>query len=315
MTPLSNRCAAALIWLPIFFSLCLAQEDPLAAKGRGLRAAPGEALAAARHDTAANAGESGGKARIMVIIEENNVRTAGPGNQTAETTIFRFLKDPYGFELIDPKVAASIRASRQKMAALAAGDSAAAAIAREAGADALITGTAISSEMTRGRRDPGGMTSVRAEVTLKALNCKSGSVIGGSSVHAFKVHINPATAGNQAIAQASRKAIENLVDPVIKGLQIPQNGDVTLNVVVKGVTTVRQRNDIVLSLEALCGLKAVRERFWDVRAKALTMDIDFTGNAPGFCILVEGYKMKSGGGSLSVSGVNGNSVTLIARAM
>jgi hypothetical protein len=159
------------------------------------------------------------------------------------------------------------------------------------------------------------MVSVQADVVLKAINCATGSLIGASQAHAAKVHVNPATAGNQAIGQASRKAIEKLLDAVIKEWQNGQNNGIVLSVVVSGVPTMRLKNDIVLSLQALSGVTAVRERSWDGKSRELTVDVNYKGNANGFCTRIDGRKMKSGTGSLSVSGISGNAVTLTARAM
>jgi hypothetical protein len=157
--------------------------------------------------------------------------------------------------------------------------------------------------------------SVQADVTLKALNCHSGSIMGTSQGHAAKVHLNPNTAGNQAIAQASQKAIEKLLDAIIKDWQNVQNNGALLNITVSGVTSFRLKNDIVLSLQALSGVTAVRERNWDGQSKALTVDVQYKGNANGFCTRIDGYKMKSGSGSVSVSSVNGNAISLIVQAM
>jgi hypothetical protein len=259
--------------------------------------------------------ESMNKPRTMVVVDENNVGTDEPSNQTAENTILQFLKDPYEFDLIDPKVSAAIRASDQKMAALAGDNAAAAGIGAQSGAEVIITGTAVSREAKNMSQNLGGMVSVQADVTLKALNCSTGAIIGSSQAHAAKVHISPNTAGNQAIAQASQKAIEKLLDAVIKDWQNQQNNGTTLSISVSGVSTFRLKNDVILSLQSVSNVSAVHERNWDNQGKVLTVDVQYKGNANGFCTRLDGYKMKSGGGSISVSGVNGPKISLIIRAM
>jgi hypothetical protein len=259
--------------------------------------------------------ESMDKPRTMVVVAENNVGSDEPTNETAEATILQFLKDPYQFDLVDPKTAAAIRSSRQKMAALAGDNTAAAAIGAQSGAEVLITGTAISREAKNLSQNLGGMVSVQADVTLKALNCATGSIMGTSQAHAAKVHLSPNTAGNQAIAQASQKAIEKLLDAIIKEWQNVQNNGVTLNITVSNVATFRLKNDIVLSLQGVSGVAAVRERNWDGQSKALTVDVQYKGNANGFCTRIDGYKLKSGSGSVSVSSVNGNAILLVIQAM
>jgi len=259
--------------------------------------------------------ESMNKPRTMVVIDENNVGADEPSNQTAETTILQFLKDPYQFDLVDSKAAAEVRASEQKMAALAGDNAAAATIGLHSGAEVLITGSAISREAKNMSQNLGGMISVQADVTLKALNCATGTIIGSSQAHGAKVHINPNTAGNLAIAQASQKAVEKLLDAIIKDWQNQQNNGTGLSITVSGVSSFRLKNDVMLSLQGITNISAVRERSWDMQSKLLTVDVQYKGNANGFCTRIDGYKMKSGAGSLSVSGVNGPKISIIIRAM
>ncbi len=259
--------------------------------------------------------ESMDKPRTMVVVSENNVGSEEPTNETAEATILQYLKDPYQFELIDPKTAAALRSSKQKMAALAGDNAAAAAIGAQSGAEVLITGTAVSREARNMSQNLGGMVSVQADVTLKALNCATGNVLGTSQAHGAKVHLNPVTAGNQAIAQASQKAMEKLLDAIIKEWQNVQNNGAVLTITVSGVKSFRLKNDIVLSLQAVSGVTAVRERNWDGQSKAFAVDVQYKGNANGFCTRIDGYKLKSGSGSISITSVNGNAIVLALEAM
>ena len=259
--------------------------------------------------------ESMNKPRTMVVIDENNVGSDEPTNQTAENTLLQFLKDPYQFDLVDPKTAQAVRASDQKMATFAGDNVAAAAIGLQNGAEVLITGSAISREAKNMSQNLGGMVSVQADVTLKALNCATGAIIGSSQAHGAKVHINPNTAGNLAIAQASQKAIEKLLDAIIKDWQNQQNNGAVISISITGVSSFRLKSDVLLSLQGVLNVCAVRERNWDMQSKMLVVDVQYKGNVNGFCTKIDGYKMKSGAGSISVSGVNGQKVSLAVRAM
>jgi hypothetical protein len=115
--------------------------------------------------------ESMNKPRTMVLIDENNIGTAEPNNSAAETAILQFLKDPYEFELIDPKASAAIRSSQEKMAELAGDAAAAAHIGSQNGAEVIITGSAVSREAKGVNQNLGGMVSAQADVTLRAINC------------------------------------------------------------------------------------------------------------------------------------------------
>jgi hypothetical protein len=259
--------------------------------------------------------ESMNKPRVMVLIDEDNIGTSEPANQSAETAVLGFLKDPYDFNLVDRSVTLSIKSSKQKMAELSGALTAAAAIGLQNGAEVLVTGTAVSRIAEGISQNLGGMVSAQADVTLKAINCATGRIIGSSSEHAAKVHISPQTAGNQAIARAAEKAAGKLLDMIIKDWQGQINNGLPITVTVNAVKAFRQKNDVINTLTGMAGVSTVRERSWDATSAQLLIEVVYKGNTGGFCTKVDGFKMNSGGGSLTVSGVSGNNVTLIARAM
>jgi hypothetical protein len=259
--------------------------------------------------------ESMNKPRTMVVIDENNVGTAEPTNSAAETAILQFLKDPYEFELIDPKASTSIRTSQEKMAGIAGDVAAAAQLGTQNGAEVIITGSAVSREAKAMNQNLGGMVSVQADVTLRAINCTTGSIIGTAQSHAAMVHISANTAGTQAITKASQKAIKDLLDRIIKEWQNQQNNGMSLSLTISGVTTFRLKNDLIQTLTWVPNVSAVHERNWDMQSKLLMVDIQYKGNANGFCTRIDGFKLKSGAGSIAVSGINGLRVTLQVQAM
>jgi hypothetical protein len=254
------------------------------------------------------------KPRVMVIIDETNVGSKSPSNQAAEITILNFLKDPYGFDLIDQSVALSIKSSKQQMAELNGDLKAAAAIGNQYGAEVLITGSALSSKAEGISQNLGGMVSVQADITLKAINCTNGRIIGSAGEHAAKVHISPQTAGTQAISKAAEKAIGSLLDAIIKEWQGQVNNGLPISVTINKVTIFRQKKAIIATLNTLSGITTVRERSWNSTSAELILDIVYKGTTDGFCTKIDGYKLRSGGGFFSVTGVNGNDVTLTTQA-
>jgi hypothetical protein len=257
--------------------------------------------------------ESMDKPRVMVIIEEDNNGTNQPTNQAAEGAVLKFLKDPYNFDLIDKSISLSIRNSRQKMAELAGDASAAAAIGLQNGAEVLITGNAISRIADGISQNLGGMVSAQADVTLRAINCTNGRIIGSESDHVAKVHISPQTAGTQAIGKAAEKAMGKLLDAIIKDWQNQLNNGSTISVTINQVKTFRQKNDAINALSGMPGVGSVRERSWDATSAQLQLDVVYKGNTSGFCSKVDGRKMNDAGGTLAVTGVNGQNVTLGAQ--
>ncbi len=258
--------------------------------------------------------ESMDKPRVMVIINENNIGSEEPSNQSAENSVLKFLKDPYEFELVDANVAAGTRSSKEKMAELAGDVKAAIALGQQYGAEVLITGNAVSRKAEEISKNLGGMISVQADVTLKAINCTTGRIIGSASDHAAKVHVSPVTAGNQAIEKAASKTAGKLLDAIIKDWQGQLNNGTPINVTVNGVSVFKLKNAVINSIKGLAGVSAVRERTWNGQSSILIIDVQYKGNTDGFCSKVDGFKFKGGEGSLSVTAVNGQDVTLAASA-
>jgi len=259
--------------------------------------------------------ESMNKPRTMVIIEEINMGKPVQGSSAAETYILKFLKDPYQFELIDPKVSESIRASQEKMAQISGDAAAAAHLGTQNGAEVIIVGKAESSLAEKVSQNLGGMVSAQADVTLRAINCTTGSIIGSASGHGAMVHVSAETAGNQAITRATQKAIKELLDAIVKEWQNQQNNGILLSLTISGVTTFRVKNDIINTLSTLANVTGVYERNWDMQSKIFMVDVQYKGNANGFCTRIDGYKLKSGSGSIAVSGLNGLRISLIIQAM
>jgi hypothetical protein len=255
--------------------------------------------------------ESMDKPRVMVLVTEDNVGTTEPTNQAAENAVITYLRTPYEFDCIDPAVAAQIKSSKQKMAEIANDAAAAALIGIQNGAEVLITGTAISRTAENVSQNLGGMVSVQADVTLKAINCATGRIISTSSEHVAKVHLNPNTAGTQAIAKASEKATGKLLDLIIKDWQNQANNGIPLNITIKGVGTFAQKSNVLKVLRAIVGVSAVRERDWNAQSAMLILDVQYKGNAEGFCTKADGKALEVAG-KLAVTGVTGQQITLNA---
>jgi hypothetical protein len=259
--------------------------------------------------------ESMDKPKVMIVINESNIDNDDPGNASAENAITSILKDPYGFEIVDQKLVSTIKSNKQRMASLAGNDVEAAAVGTQFGAEVLITGTAISRRADALSKDLGGMISVQADVTIKAISCATGRVIASASEHAAKVHVSPQTAGTQAIAAAADKCTKKMLDALIKDWQNQANNGMPINITVNNVPTFRVKNNVIQTLKGISGISGVYERSWNAQSGLLTVDIQYKGNPNGFATKIDGYKMSSGGGSLAVTGINGQEITLSVQAL
>lgn len=259
--------------------------------------------------------ESMDKPKVMVVVNESNLENNDPGNQAAENAIATFLQDPYAFDIIDRKTVVSIKNSKQKIASLKDNVVESAAIGTQYGAEVLITGTATSNRDDGVSANLGGMVSVQADVLLKAINCSTGQIIGSVAEHASKVHISPLTAGSEAIANAAEKGASVLLDIIIKDWQNQANNGTPLSVSISNVTTSRSKNAIIQTLKGIAGVGGVHERNWDIQKNILIIDVQYKGNPNSFSSKIDGYKLKTGGGSLAVTGINGQNIILAAQAM
>ena len=172
--------------------------------------------------------ESMDKPKVMIVIKESHMGNDQAVNQVSESVIIRFLKDPYGFEMVDPNVTSQLKASQAKMASLAGNDAAAAALECNTAPRCSLPETLFLRKVIALVLAAAGMVSGQGDVTLKAINCTTGRMIGSESGHGAFPHISPETAGDSAIAKASRVAIGKLLDAIIKDWQDQLNNGVPI---------------------------------------------------------------------------------------
>lgn len=254
--------------------------------------------------------ESMNKPKVMVIVKEKYQDEYSATNMASENAIIAKLKNPYEFEMVDPSVVANIKASEQQMASLEGNPKAAASIGTMNGAEVIIVGTAQAVEAKNLAFDLGGMKSVQGDISLRAINCTTGRIIATGKGHAAKVHINPNTAGVNALTVASGKAVDVLIEKIITDWNNQINNGIQISVTITGVQTYRQSNAIVQTFQTMPGVVSAKNRGWSSEGAVIKLDVQYKGNVDGFCSKADGYKMKSTGGSLSITTVNGNRVGL-----
>lgn len=259
--------------------------------------------------------ESMHKPRILVLISEENCGNWEPQNQSAEQVINKYLQTPYKFELISPSVAASIKSSKQRILQLCSNLSAAVATGTQNGAEVLIIGTAVSKKSEITPSNLAGMVSVSAEVALKAINCTTGRLIISESEQSSAADISHMTAGKTAIEKASLNTIKKMLDHVIKDWQGQLNIGFSINITINEVKSFRQKNVILQTLSRISNISMIREQFWDPESLVLQLDTYYRGNPNDLYKKLDGYKLLSGGGSLLVTGINGQNITLSVQAM
>lgn len=256
--------------------------------------------------------ESMAKPKLLVVIDESNLGEKNPENRAAESAISHYFKK-LAFDVIEGQTVSAIKNSNQKMAYLDGEISDAASIGNQFGAEIVITGKAVSRRIDS--LNVGSMVSAQADVTLKVINCTTSRILGTDTEHAASLHLSPQNAGIQAISEAAKTGAGKLVDLIMRDWRDQEDNGTILNLSISNISTFRMKNAVVQTIKGINGVIGVHERNWDSQNNQLILDIQYKGNPNVFNNKIDGYKMKSGGGSLVVTGINGQNILLSAQAM
>lgn len=178
-----------------------------------------------------------GDPRIMVIIPEYNLGEV-ESNPAAETAIINHLIET-GYKVVDQSQISQIRYSEQSKKLIEGDLDYASSLAKQYGADILITGTASSSI----KGEIYGMISVGSEINLKAIKIDIGEIIFTASVHSVDIDINEKSAGKKALRKAG--------DLISTGEGKEPNGRTVESILPKIAKSLLQRPSIQIVLDSI----------------------------------------------------------------
>jgi hypothetical protein len=122
----------------------------------------------------------------------------------------------------------------------------------------IITGKSFAKEASGVSDMLGGMKSMQATVSVKAINTDDGRVLVSKSQSDKTIHIDEVAGGTKAIEMAANKLADYLADEIVKKFTRGSN-TVTLNVT--GITDYQMYTDLVNILKyEIRGIKGVSER-------------------------------------------------------
>lgn len=203
-----------------------------------------------------------GNPRLMVLITEKNVGQDEYSGldvnlNIAENAIMENMRNK-GFEFVDQETIERNMRKDKALAAMQGDDQAAAFIGDRAGAEVIITGKSFAKEAPGVSDMLGGMKSMQATVSVKAINTDDGRVLVSKSQSDKTVHIDEVAGGSKAIEMAANKVADYLADEIVKKFTRGSN-TVTLNVT--GITDYQMYTDLVNILKyEIRGIKGVAER-------------------------------------------------------
>lgn len=207
--------------------------------------------------------------RMMVMIAEQNIgdthyhywwspRAVSVDLGVAENSLIAEFRSK-GFRFVDPDaVRKEIKVSKafqtenldtEKVRKLGA----------QADADVVIFGQALAK--LAGEIAGTSLKSVQANITLKAIDADTGTVIATAQSHAPGAHIDEVTAGTKALGGAAKKAAKDLMDEILKGWTKDVAGSAVIRLSVKGVESYADLTGLFEVLrQEIRGVDAVHHR-------------------------------------------------------
>jgi hypothetical protein len=182
------------------------------------------------------------KPRTMIMIAEQNIGQeiyawwlGAHGQQTDVGVVENTIMDKFtqkGFELVDHEVAAKmIRVtSAYKVQNLTADQ--ARTLGSQADAEVVIVGKAVSKiygEMG------GGMKSVQADLSARAVRTDTGQVIASATTHGAAVHISETSAGIEALKKAANEAADQMLTKILAVYSKEAGGTRPVNITINGL--------------------------------------------------------------------------------
>ncbi len=223
-----------------------------------------------------------GNPRMMIMVQERNIgeNYQGEGyfdvDMTAAETAMNDVFLQKGIEVVDPSVIKRKLKKRQALAALSGNLSAAAAIANEYGAEVIVLGKAVAKVATGVNLY--GMKSCQADVTARAINTDTGTIIATASAHSAKPHIDAVAGGTMAIKAASTQVANQLLDKILKKWRAQYYNATSIELDVTGLQNFNQLEQFKTTMKYyIRGIKNIFDRKFR-NGKAI-LEVKMTGNA------------------------------------
>jgi len=187
------------------------------------------------------------KPRTMAMIAEQNVgqraygwwQGGAQGEETDMGAVENAFMDKFtekGFEFIDHEVALKdIRVTKAyRVPDLSVAQ--AKTLAGQADAEVVIIGKAVAKLYGE---IGGGMKSVQADLTAKAVRTDTGQVIATTNAHAAAVHISEITAGTDALRKAADDAADDMIAKILAVYAKETGGIRSVNITITGLNKIQ----------------------------------------------------------------------------
>ncbi len=220
------------------------------------------------------------KPRTMILVAEQNIGQEWAawwwggvhGQQTDMNIIDNTLMDKFvekGFEMIDHQAASQeIKVTPayniQDLSAQQART-----LGNQANAEVVITGKGLAKLYGN---VGGGLKSVQADLSLRAVRTDTGQVLATATTHAAAVHISEITAGNDALKKAATEAADQLTAKILAQYSKETGGTRSINITVNGLNKTQfvKFKDVLRG--QMRGIKDLHERSFQNGVAKLSVD-------------------------------------------
>ncbi len=219
------------------------------------------------------------KPRTIAMIAEQNIGSewygwwwGAHGQQTDFSVVESAFMDKFtgkGFEFIDPQVAAK---DLQVSAAYRVQDLSAVqarTLGSQVDAEVVITGKALARLYGE---IGGGMKSVQADLTARAVRTDTGQVIAAVTTHAAAVHISEITAGTDALRKAANQAADELINKILVLYSKESGGTRPVNITITGLNKTQFVKFKDVLRNQVRGIKDLHERGFEGTTARISVD-------------------------------------------
>jgi len=223
------------------------------------------------------------KPRTMILVAEQNIGQEwhawwwyGSGNVHASQSDMAItdntLMDKFtekGFEMIDHQAASQDIKVTQAYNVQVLSAQQARTLGNQAHAEVVITGKGLAKLYGN---VGGGLKSVQADISLRAVRTDTGQVLATAVTHAAAVHISEITAGNDALKKAATEAAEQLTTKILAQYSKEVGGTRSVNITVNGLNKTQFVKFKDVLRNQVRGIKGLNERSFQNGVAKMSVD-------------------------------------------
>jgi hypothetical protein len=218
------------------------------------------------------------KPRTMILVAEQNIGHEvyawwiATRSETDMSVVEHAFMDKFtekGFEFIDHEVASKEIKVTPAYKVLDLTANQAKTLGAQADAEVVIIGKAVAKLYGE---VGGGLKSVQADLTAKAVRTDTGQVIAASTAHAAAVHITELTAGTEALKKAANQAADDMIEKILAVYQKEAGGTRPVAITVTGLSKAAFVKFKDVLRNQVRGIKDMHERSFSGTTAKISVD-------------------------------------------